>query len=53
MKTNTACKILKADFESGANNGGANFIKRYWAKVKDWGVACVLAWLGMKKLEEK
>jgi hypothetical protein len=50
MKTNTAYKILQADFESGAKNGGANFIKRYWAKVKDRGIAC---WLDSLKREPK
>ena len=42
MKENTAYKVLKADFESGAKKGVANFIKRYWDKVKNWGVACWL-----------
>lgn len=44
METNTACKILKADFESGAKNRGALY-KTYWANVKDWGAVRWLAWL--------
>ena len=50
MKTNAACKILKVDFESGAKIGGANFIRHYWAKVKDWGAVRWLAWLGGRPL---
>ena len=53
MKTNAACKILKADFESGAKIGGANFIRRYWAKVKDWGAVRWLAWLGARLLRQQ
>lgn len=42
MKKDIARKILKADFESGAKKKSVNFIKRYWIKIKDWGIACWL-----------
>lgn len=44
METNTACIILKADFESEAKNRGGHFIRRTGPMSKT-GVLCV-GWRG-------
>lgn len=46
METNTACKILKADFESGAKNRG-HFIRRTGPMSKMGG--CALAGVAKRR----